>query len=141
MLLEGVFDALVVGQAAGDLITPVATLSTHGARRAKWLIALSLAKGVLVSFDADESGRSASEWWESRLQGARPWRPFFGDPSDMWRVGGDELVRRWVLAGLGLPTEEDAINDYLERLALCLESRVAVPRAHAMASIDTAEAA
>ena len=52
MLLEGELDALTIKQHAGDLVVPVATGSTGGARRTRWIARLALCSLVLVAFDA-----------------------------------------------------------------------------------------
>lgn len=98
MLTEGPFDALAVQQEAGDLIG-VAACGTSGARRSRWLTKLALCNGVLVSLDADIAGDKASAWWIENAEGARRWRPFYADPSQMLQDGAD--IRQWVLAGLG----------------------------------------
>jgi DNA primase len=99
ILTEGEFDALAIRQAAGDLAIPVATGSTAGARRARWLAALALCSVVLVAFDADQAGEEAARYWLGVLPGARRWRPYYAKDADgMARAGGD--LRAWVLAGL-----------------------------------------
>ncbi len=57
LLVEGEFDAMSVAQYAGDLVTPVATGSTSGARRVRWAGKLALASAVLVAFDDDQGRR------------------------------------------------------------------------------------
>ncbi len=97
MLVEGEIDALSVQQAAGDLVTAVATGSTAHARKDKWLTRLGLCPTVLVSFDADSAGDDAAKWWVERLPNSRQWRPPFGDANDLLKDG---LLRRWVEVGL-----------------------------------------
>ena len=134
IMVEGAFDALVVYQAAGDLVTPVATLSTSGARRPRWFAALAQAPLLLLAFDADEAGQTASDYWRGVFPRARVWPPTAGDPSDMWMRDGDVGLRRWVCQGLGAAMEDDAIEPHCERLALCIASGVSIERAHALAS-------
>ncbi len=98
MLVEGPFDALSVGQAAGDLIG-VAACGTSGARRARWYSMLALCSPVLVALDADQAGDTASHVWCDILQDGKRHRPHYADPSQMLQDGAD--VRGWVLAGLG----------------------------------------
>ncbi|MBW7885873.1 MAG: toprim domain-containing protein, partial [Caldilineaceae bacterium] len=71
MLVEGEFDALSLRQAADDLVAAVATGSTMGARRTKWLARLALAPLVLVAFDCDDAGEEASRYWLDALDNAR----------------------------------------------------------------------
>ena len=134
MIVEGAFDALVVDQAAGDLVTPVATLSTTGARRPKWFAALTRAPRLLLAFDADEGGRTACDYWLDVFPTARAWPSPAGDPSDMWVREGDVGVRRWVLEGLDTVEDDAATEAHCERAAICLDSGVSVAHAHALAS-------
>jgi DNA primase len=97
-LLEGEFGTLTLSQTAGDLVTAVATGSTCGARRTKWIARLSTASVVLVAFDADDPGDTAAQYWLDNLPNARRWRPFWGDANDMAQDGVD--VRSWIEAGV-----------------------------------------
>lgn len=100
VLVEGEFDALLIGQEAGDLVTAVATGSTTGGHRMRWILALARVPLVLVSFDADDAGEGAAGYWMSALppDRRRHWRPAWEDPTQMARDGVD--VRQWVVAGL-----------------------------------------
>lgn len=98
MVLEGEIDALTVDQHAGAIVRPVATGSTQGARRDRWLARLALASVVLVAYDNDQSGEKAAHWWLDRLPNARRWRPYWADPNQMAQDGAD--VRAWVAAGI-----------------------------------------
>jgi DNA primase len=93
MLVEGEFDALSVAQEAGDLVAAVATGSTCGARRPRWVRALGKATVTLVAFDNDEAGETASGRWLDALPRARRWAPN-GDPAGMLEAGED--IRAWV---------------------------------------------
>jgi len=99
VLVEGEFDALIIHQVAADLVTVVATGSTAGGRRTRWLARLAVCPVVLVAFDADRAGEEAAQYWLDVLSNARRWRPYYGkDVSEQAHSGGD--VRGWVLAGL-----------------------------------------
>ena len=98
VLVEGEFDALTVQQEAGDLVTAVATGSTMGARRVKWLARLAPVPLVLVAFDADEAGEQAARYWTDGLEQARRWRPYWEDVNTLATDGVD--VPAWVQAGL-----------------------------------------
>jgi DNA primase len=121
MLVEGVFDALAVQQAAGDLIAAVAC-GTTGARRVRWLTQLGRIREALVSLDADEAGDSHSAYWlEALAPHAKRWRPAFDDAGAMLAAGAD--VRGWVLAGLGktpraLPLSGIPLDYWREELRL-----------------------
>lgn len=98
ILVEGELDALTVKQHAGDLITPTATGSTGGSRRARWLARLALCPRVLVAFDADQAGEDARQYWLGVLANGKYWRPFWSDANGMQQTGGD--LRQWIAAGL-----------------------------------------
>ena len=98
ILVEGELDALTLRQHAGDLVTPVATGSTGGARCLRWVARLALAPLVLISFDADAAGDEAAKYWLGVLDQARRWRPFWDDVNSMAQAGAD--VRGWVAAAL-----------------------------------------
>lgn len=94
MLLESVLDALLVLQEARDLVSPVATFGTSGARHLHWQSYLAIPPVVLVSADADDGGDKAALFWLSHLPHARHWRPLVGDPTEMQAMGLG--VREWV---------------------------------------------
>lgn len=98
VLVEGEFDALAVLQEAGDLVAPVATGSTSGARRERWRSTLAKAPAVLVSFDEGAAGESASKVWEAALPNGIRWPPHADDTGEMLEQGGD--LRTWVRCGL-----------------------------------------
>ncbi len=99
LLLEGEFDALIVQQEAGELVTPVATGGVTLARQVRWVAALARQPHVFVAFDADPPGERAAAWWLAALpHNARRCCPVGAkDPNAMLRAGLD--VRQW-LAGL-----------------------------------------
>jgi len=98
ILTEGIFDALSVQQAAGDLIVSVATDSTGGARTPEWIDRLAALPLVLVAYDADEAGDTASGFWLDSLLNAKRWRPTLDDPNAMLQAGVN--IRSWVQDGL-----------------------------------------
>lgn len=98
ILVEGELDALTLAQVCGDLVTPCATGSADGARRARWIAKLALCPRVLVAFDADGPGDEAREYWLKVLSNGRYWRPFWGDANQMFQDGAD--LRGWIEAGL-----------------------------------------
>lgn len=94
MLLESELDALLVYQSAGDLIIPVATEGTSGARHLYWISHLAAPSSILISYDADDAGDHAAKWWQAHLPHARRWRPLVKDPGEMHRMGIS--IRDWV---------------------------------------------
>ena len=108
VLVEGELDALTITQHAGDIVTAVATGSTGGARRTRWIARLALPPLVLVAYDADEGGDKAAKYWLSVLAKAKRWRPFWGDANAMAQDGAD--VRAWLAAGVGDAGQADAVD-------------------------------
>jgi DNA primase len=101
ILLEGVIDALTVQQTARGLVIPVATGSTGGARRVRWLAKLALCHLILIAYDNDPPGEQASHYWLNALgAGAWRWRPWWGDVNQLAQDGAD--VRAWVAAGIAV---------------------------------------
>jgi hypothetical protein len=97
ILCEGMLDALAVQQEAGDLAAAVAS-GTSGAQTALWIIRLSLARPLLISFDNDEAGVRATAYWQDAIRTAWVWRAYHDDPATMLQDGWD--VRAWVERGL-----------------------------------------
>lgn len=99
ILVEGEFDALAIRSAVKHhSIVPVATGSTGGARLQRWLFLLGIAKRVLVAFDNDEAGHSASQWWLDRLPRSRRLIPTDHDVNDMLIHG--QSIASWINQGL-----------------------------------------
>jgi DNA primase len=96
LLLEGEFDALIVGQEAGDLVAPVATGGVTLGRQVRWVATLARLPHVFVAFDDDPPGeRAAAGWLEARSHDARRCRPVGAkDPNDMLQAGMD--LRQWL---------------------------------------------
>jgi DNA primase len=109
VLVEGELDALTITQFAGDLVVAVATGSTSGARRAKWIARLAPALQVLVAFDAEEKGDAAAAYWLDVLPNAKRWRPYWKDANAMAQDGAD--VRGWIAAGLGVTIDETSESE------------------------------
>lgn len=97
-LVEGELDALTITQEAGDLVSGVATGSTAGARRLRWIARMATPKRVLVAYDADDAGNKAAGFWLDALPNARRWRPYWSDVNAMLQDGAS--VRAWAEAGL-----------------------------------------
>lgn len=101
ILVEGEFCALTINQAAGDLITAVATGSTGASRADKWIVRLAACPLVLIGFDAEPGkgkGDDTARLWLDLLPNGRRWRPLAKDVNDMQRAGLN--VREWVKVGL-----------------------------------------
>jgi 5S rRNA maturation endonuclease (ribonuclease M5) len=104
ILVEGVLDVLTIKQVADDLVTPVATGSTSGARRVRWIARLALCPLVLIAFDSDEAGCNAADYWLTLLDNAKRWRPLWEDANAMLQDSAD--VRAWVAAGVSDVTRQ-----------------------------------
>jgi hypothetical protein len=125
VLVEGVFDALSVRQAAGDLVAAVAC-GTGGARHPMWIARLALCSVVLVAFDADDAGEKAAQWWLSVLRNAKRWRPYFDDPAALAAAGMD--LRFWVALGLGDKCSSPCAACSIAEFCRFLSSLGAVPQ-------------
>jgi hypothetical protein len=98
MLVEGVFDALAVAQAAGELVAPVAVGTRHGTPHT--IAHLAVAKPLFLAQDADAAGEAAAAWWRGVFPQAQRRRPTRKDPAAMLELGED--LRAWVT---GTPPE------------------------------------
>lgn len=96
IILEGEIDALTICQAG---YTAVATGSTHGARRTRWIARLATADPALVTYDNDDAGNQAAAYWLDVLPNAKRWRPYWSDANQMQQDGAN--VGAWIAAGLG----------------------------------------
>lgn len=93
VLVEGEIDALSVMQVVG--MVAVATGSSSGSRRYRWLMELNKASEVLIAFDSDEAGEKAAEYWFEALPNARRLRPYWEDANAMLQDGVD--LKQWVI--------------------------------------------
>lgn len=124
MMVESELCALSVQQEAGDIINCIATGSTPKGRNSSAASDLVAASCVLQSFDADEAGDEASEYWIRRFKPKcirwRPWKDDetgrFKDPNEIlqrteeFRLFTGYSLRGWVQAGVELaelPSPED----------------------------------
>ena len=96
VLVEGEVDALSVMQVTG--IPAVATGSTSGSRRRRWVLELMKASIVLIAFDSDEAGEKASAFWYEALPNSCRLRPYWDDANQMLQDGVD--LKKWVEQGL-----------------------------------------
>lgn len=97
IMVEGVFDALAIQQEASDLIAPVAAGAT-GARGVDWLTMLAQVNPLLLSFDNDDAGMRATQYWQNIFPHAYAWRSYVHDPAQMLESGMN--IRSWVMHGL-----------------------------------------
>jgi len=103
VLVEGEFDALALasaliraqektGNTKLERIAPVATCGTTQSRVMRHVVALSTQKHVLVAFDAEDAGETASRWWLERLKNSRRLVPTEHDVNDMVTSGRDMVA-------------------------------------------------
>jgi hypothetical protein len=125
MVVEGEIDALTILQVAGDLVTPVATGSTTGARRVRCLARLALAPLALVAYDADVAGDRAARYWIERLPNPHRWRPYWADVNEVAKAGTD--LRAWIIAGLDYHSSDQkrwALPTAMSRIELsCVQGK------------------
>ena len=93
IVVEGEFDAMLLGQELGELAS-VVTLGSASNRPGPRLLGMMLAAPRwYISTDADDAGDRAAEGWPPRAHRARPPRPF-KDWTEA-RQGGVDLRRWW----------------------------------------------
>jgi hypothetical protein len=99
LLTEGHLDVLTAWQEARDLVSVCATQSVSGARDPRsvgfWL---PQASGVILCFDPDKAGESASNFWDDSLPCRIRHTPIGGDLNSMLVRGED--VRAFVSRGI-----------------------------------------
>ena len=108
ILVEGEFDALLLGQELGESAV-VVTLGSASARPSPELLwTLSDARPIFAAHDADPAGDRAAGDWSARAIRARPPEPN-KDWTDVHRRGGSRIRVVWSgfltpTLGAGLPT-------------------------------------
>ncbi len=102
VILESELDALTICQ---ESCTGVATGSTNGARRVKWIARMAAASIVLVTYDNDNAGNQAAAYWLDVLPNAKRWRPYWNDANQMQQDGAN--VGAWIATGLGVEQQPD----------------------------------
>jgi DNA primase len=98
VLVEGELCALAINQFTNNRVIACATGSTTGGRLQKYIAMLATRKMVLVAYDNDEAGESASDYWLRLLPNSKRLKPTLKDPGDMVKAGLD--VWAWILSGL-----------------------------------------
>jgi hypothetical protein len=92
VIVEGDFDALVLGQELSELAA-VVTLGSASARpRADTLSSMLAAPRWFIATDADDAGDKSADRWPARAQRARPPQPF-KDWTEARQAGVN--LRRW----------------------------------------------
>ncbi|MEA4857748.1 MAG: CHC2 zinc finger domain-containing protein [Solidesulfovibrio sp.] len=98
-VVEGELDALLIHQAAGDLVTAMAMRSAKNKPDASAHALLNAAPLILVALDADEAGREGWLWWRATYPQAKRLPPILGkDPGESLKAGLD--LRVWIQVGL-----------------------------------------
>lgn len=95
VLTEGEFDALSIVQAVQRFVA-VATGTTSGSRKPKWIARLAQAEKVLVAFDSDDAGEKAAQYWLTVLPNAKRVKPTSHDANQMLQNGED--LNAWLMA-------------------------------------------
>lgn len=102
IMVEGELDAVLINwhvhRAGMENLWAVATGGTTGGRLLRWVTLVSLARRVLLAFDAgdgDSAGDNAAAWWVKAI-GSKAQRltPTQHDPTDMWKAG--ESIVDWI---------------------------------------------
>lgn len=113
VIVEGELDALTICQAG---FVAVATGSTHGARRTRWIARLATADPVLVAYDNDDAGNSAAGYWCAALPNAKRWRPYWGDPNQLLQDGAS--ITWWIATGLNIASPLQQCSKYKSSLPI-----------------------
>jgi hypothetical protein len=114
MMVESEICALSVMQEAGDICSVIATGSTPKGRNSSSASDLVVSSCILQSFDADEAGDEAAEYWVKRFkEKCIRWRPWldeesgrFKDPNealqyaDAFKAFTGYTLRGWVEQGI-----------------------------------------
>lgn len=102
IVVESNLCAILVDQAAGDLVTTVALGSASTSPDQRTWSTLAKSEAVLISLDNDEAGRRAAKGsaWVARLGPLARLHPVpkGKDPTEYHQHGGD--LRAWIAAGL-----------------------------------------
>jgi hypothetical protein len=137
VIVEGEFDALLLGQELSDLAA-VVTLGSSSNRPDIWSRARMLAAPVwFAAHDADKAGDGAASGWPARAQRIRPPDPFndwteaaqAGINLRLWwarRLGGECLWRELVAMRWG-PASAEIVAEVETPLSLFSTNREAVP--------------
>ncbi|WP_197084229.1 primase-helicase zinc-binding domain-containing protein [Desulfovibrio sp. TomC] len=100
-IVEGELDALLIHQAAGDLVAAMAMRTAEGRPDAEAHALLKDAPMILCALDADAAGRKGWLWWRANYPQARRCPPIMGkDPGEGMKAGLD--LRTWIIVGLSL---------------------------------------
>lgn len=100
VLVEGEIDAISIAIGVHHHgVVPVATGSSTGARWLRWAGLLASAYRVLIAFDDDDAGESASRWWAQYLpHNARRLLPEMKDANEM--LINRYPMKQWIEKGL-----------------------------------------
>ena len=99
VIVEGELDALLIHQAAGDLVASMAMRSAKIKPGIEAHALLRTAPTILCALDADAAGCDGWLWWQAHYSQARRWLPLGGkDPGEAMKAGLD--LRAWIVAGL-----------------------------------------
>lgn len=116
-IVEGELDALLIHQAAGDLVTAMAMRSAKNKPDAAAHSLLRAAPLILVALDADEAGRKGWLWWCATYPQAKRLPPILGkDPGESLKAGLD--LRVWIQVGLTPEPKPEPIHAPARRDAL-----------------------
>jgi len=100
VVVESEFDAILLDQEAGNLISSIALGSAQNRPDEEIQNILKSSEGVLVALDADKTGgKETWNWWKENFPNARRLVPVRGkDPTEMMQNGVPLIT--WIEAGL-----------------------------------------
>jgi hypothetical protein len=98
VIVESELDAILLGQAAGDIATIISMGTSHAKPDEPSTRILQDALCILIALDFDAAGKSSFKWWKEAFSRSVRWPvPVGKDPSDAH--GGGVDLRAWVVAG------------------------------------------
>jgi hypothetical protein len=99
VIVESELDAILISQAAGDLVSGAALGSVSVKPDERTYKKLKSSLQILVAIDFDKAGAGAWPWWQEHFPDCERWPvPKAKDPGDAFKAGVD--VREWIKAGL-----------------------------------------
>ena len=99
-VVEGVFDMISLEKVVAPCDAVASTLRAGMDQVTMNMIARFAGKGstVYLAYDNDETGRKKTQWLNRQLLnlGVRsvPWKYSGKDPNEVWKIGGERLLRR-----------------------------------------------
>jgi hypothetical protein len=112
MVAESELDAILIHQAAGELITVLGLGSASARPDLRTAEQLKRVRTILIALDKDRAGADNTKWWLDHFRQAVRWTIPVGkgkDPGEYHQGGGG--LRLWVRAGLWVDDQGRALDN------------------------------